>query len=200
MISQGGKRTQQACKHRCVLLQSSCRKRIPSLERRKTALASWTLTTWSRRATTIIIRAMQVLKLLWNWISDTKPYCRDRPLNKATYVWDKQWPCIPCLFCFCQSDTNTKDYTGWFICSETWVWSTLIWVFHHLAELHSRFWQILINPSRTMQTAEQLKSKLTQPRSRSRRITPSRKYAFMSLCRISVACLLVYLPCPAAAA
>ena len=42
---------------------------------------------------------------------------------------------------------------------------TLIWMFHHLAQLHSHFCPIPICPSRTGQTVEQLKSKSTQPRS-----------------------------------
>ena len=39
-------------------------------------------------------------------------------------------------------------YTGWFICPKTWVGLTLIWVFHHLAQLHSHFCQIPISPGR----------------------------------------------------
>ena len=46
-----------------------------------------------------------------------------------------------------------------FICSETWAGLTLIWVFHHLALVHSRFCPISISPSRTWQTVDQLKSK-----------------------------------------
>ena len=43
--------------------------------------------------------------------------------------------------------------TGWFICSETWVGLSLIWMFHLLFQLHSR----------TGQKVKQLKSKSTQP-------------------------------------
>ena len=36
----------------------------------------------------------------------------------------------------------TDHCTGWCICPKTWVGLTLMWVFHHLAQLHSHFCQI----------------------------------------------------------
>ena len=44
-----------------------------------------------------------------------------------------------------------------------WVGFTLIWVFHHLAQLPSRFCQIPISPGRIGQTVEHSKFKSTQP-------------------------------------
>ena len=49
-------------------------------------------------------------------------------------------------------------HTGLPMCSETWVGLTLISVFHHLAQLPSRFCQIPISPSRVGQTVEHFKS------------------------------------------
>ena len=48
-------------------------------------------------------------------------------------------------------------------CPKSWVGLTLISVFHHLAQLPSRFCQIPITPSRVGQTVEHSKSKSTKP-------------------------------------
>ena len=42
---------------------------------------------------------------------------------------------------------------------DCWVELTLIWIFHHLAQLPSHFCQIAISPRRIMQIVEHLKSK-----------------------------------------
>ena len=49
------------------------------------------------------------------------------------------------------------------MCSNTWVGLTLIWMFHLLAHLPSRLWQIPISPSRIGQTVEHSKFKSAQP-------------------------------------
>ena len=81
---------------------------------------------------------------------------------------------ILCLYCFVflslyphliVGETFIQMYTGLFICNKTWVGLTLIWKFHTLAQLRSRFCQI---PSRIGQTVEQLKSKSTHSRTQSR--------------------------------
>ena len=60
-------------------------------------------------------------------------------------------------------DHTKYIFTGWAICSDSWVGLTLM-MFHHLAQLLSQFGQFLINPSRTRQmVGNQLKSKSTKP-------------------------------------
>ena len=55
---------------------------------------------------------------------------------------------------------NTTGCPKW---AETWVWLTLISVFHHLVRQPSRFCQIPISPNSVRQTVEHSKSKSTKP-------------------------------------
>ena len=61
--------------------------------------------------------------------------------------------------------THSQHTTGRFICPRTWVGLTSVWVFQHLAQLHSHFCQIPTSPGRIGQTVEHPKSKSIQPRS-----------------------------------
>ena len=64
-----------------------------------------------------------------------------------------------------ERDLSEKDIsTGCPICPCTWVGLNLNWIFHHLAQLLSRFCQIPVGPNRISQMFEHSKSNSTQPR------------------------------------